>query len=376
MRMKRILILGGYGMTGVHLARLLLGYTNVAVTIAGRSLQKAEALRATLVQSFEINRVCAARVDVEDYQSVCSALRGIDLVLLATSSATHCSIVARAALECNIDYLDVLFGPAKLETLETLAGEIERRGLCFVTEAGFHPGLPLVLVRYLALNFDSLERATIASVVQMNIDPQIDMPESIYEIVEAFRQKPLVFGNGRWFMPWLAWIWPYKRIAFAPPLSSRNCVPFFLPELRHIPNEFPDIKETGFYMAGFNWFVDWLLSPVILIAMLLAPKAAMRPMGKLLFWGAKRFGRPPYGTQLLADATGRKGERSHRERLILSHEDAYIFTAVPVVAFLKQYLDGASRKPGLWMMGQIADPTRLIQQMEEMGIQTETQCTF
>jgi saccharopine dehydrogenase (NAD+, L-lysine-forming) len=362
--MARILILGGYGLTGSYLARLLLRHSTANILIAGRNLQKAESFANALGESFGSCRVRDIRVDVEDLNSIRSALPSVDLVLAATSFGCHCSAIAKVALENGVDYLDVLYSPSKLAVL----CKIEKRGLCFVTEAGFHPGLPLVLTRQIAQRFDSLERAIIGSVIQMKIERGMAMPESIYDLVAAFRQKPLIFRAGRWFTPWIAWLWPYRRINFSAPFGTRNCAPFFLPELEEIPIEFPSVTETGFYIAGFNWFVDWVLSPLVLIAVFLAPNAATRPMGKLLFWGARNFSTPPFGTELVVDAVGRRGQNSVRERLIVSHEDAYAFTAVPVVAFLKQYLDGSARKPGLWMMGRLADPQRLVKDMQDMGI--------
>jgi len=374
--MRRILILGGYGTTGTMLTRLLLEYTDVLVTIAGRNLKAAEALRADLVRLFPASRVAVLEVDVEDSQRVRAALKGIDLVLLATSHAAHSAVVANAALECNVDYLDLLYGPKKLKTLSAMAGEIERRGLCFITEAGFHPGLPLALARYLAAQFITLEEVHFGCAIRMRVDAQMKMPDSIFEVVSAFSQKPLVYRNGRWLMPWLAWFWPYQRLAFAPPLGVLNCVPLFLPELERIPVECPGVKATAFYIAGFNWFVDWVISPVIVISVLLAPKASVKPMGKLLFWGLKHFARPPYTTQLVTSARGLRGDRLESMQLTLLHEDGYFLTAAPVVALVKQYLDGVIRKAGLWMMGQIADPAALVQQVREMGVQMETQRTF
>ncbi len=225
-----------------------------------------------------------------------------------------------------------------------------------------------MLVRYIAGSFDRLDEAIVGAVIRMKIDPGISTPESIYDLIPAFKEKPLVFRDGRWFTPLLTWVWPYRRITFAPPFGSQNGVPLFLPELRHIPEDFAGIRETGFYMAGFNWLVDWLLSPVITLAALLAPRTTERPMGELLFWGVKHFTRPPYGTQLVVDAVGQKGDVRHARRLVLSHDDAYAFTAMPVVAFLKQYLEDTARRPGLWLMGQLADPPSLVQGMQKLGI--------
>ncbi|MBY0480235.1 MAG: hypothetical protein K2Q21_02680 [Chitinophagaceae bacterium] len=59
-------------------------------------------------------------------------------------------------------------------------------------------------------------------------------------------------------------------------------------------------------------------------------------------------------------------------RIVASYDDAYEFTAIPIIALIRQYMDG-SIKAGLWMMGHIVDPKRLINDMQEMGIHIETQ---
>ena len=54
----------------------------------------------------------------------------------------------------------------------------------------------------------------------------------------------------------------------------------------------------------------------------------------------------------------------------VEHEDGYELTAIPVVALLKQY--NYIRRPGLHMMGHLADPDCLFQDMERMGAKVTT----
>lgn len=204
---------------------MLLEYTTANILIAGRNLRKAESFASALGEPFGPLGVRGIRVDVYYPESIRSALPGVALVLAATSFARHCSAVAKVALESSVDYVDVLYSPSKLAALRPLSAEIVKRGLCFVTEAGFHPGLPLVLTRHIACRFDSLERAIIGSVIQMKIEGGMAMPESIYDPVAAFRQKPLVYRSGRWFTPSISWLWSYRRIAFAAPFGTRNFSP-------------------------------------------------------------------------------------------------------------------------------------------------------
>ena len=44
--------------------------------------------------------------------------------------------------------MDPQYSTRKLDVLRGLEASIETAGRCFVTDPGFHPGLPAVLVRY------------------------------------------------------------------------------------------------------------------------------------------------------------------------------------------------------------------------------------
>jgi len=54
-----------------------------------------------------------------------------------------------------------------------------------------------------------------------------------------------------------------------------------------------------------------------------------------------------------------------------SHSDVYEFTAMPVAAYLNQYLDGTAKEPGLSMMGQLVEPKRFFGDLERMGAKVE-----
>lgn len=69
---------------------------------------------------------------------------------------------------------------------------------------------------------------------------------------------------------------------------------------------------------------------------------------------------------LLVEAKGQLGGKQAEVHVRIAHEDGYELTAIPVVAYLKQYLDGTARKAGVHMMGHIADPQA---DMQMMGVQ-------
>ena len=109
-----------------------------------------------------------------------------------------------------------------------------------------------------------------------------------------------------------------------------------------------------------------------MFALWLSPRTALKPVSRLLIWGLQAFSRPPFGVILKLQARGEKDGSLRESELSLCHPDGYVFTAVPVVACLLQYLDGCAKKPGLWMMSHLVDPGRLIHDMQRMGIEVKS----
>jgi saccharopine dehydrogenase (NAD+, L-lysine-forming) len=159
---------------------------------------------------------------------------------------------------------------------------------------------------------------------------------------------------------------------FGREFGRQACAPMLLEEMRQLPGMFPSLRDTGFYVGGFNWFVDWIIMPIAMLAMRLAPKTASKPMGRWMLWGLQTFSRPPFGTVLKVEATGMKDGQSSARQVTISHPDGYLFTAIPVVACLLQYLDGTIGKPGLWLQAHVVEPSRFMRDMQRMGISVET----
>ena len=139
----------------------------------------------------------------------------------------------------------------------------------------------------------------------------------------------------------------------------------FFEELRCIPEMYPTIKDTGFYISGSNLLADMLITPIVFVGLKLAPKRGIRPLGKLMWWAMGKSS-PPYRVVLKVEATGQLNGKQARVDASIEHEDGYELTAIPVVALLKQYEH--VRKPGLHMMGHLAEPDCLFQDMEGMGV--------
>ena len=362
--MKRLLILGGYGQTGRLLARHLLQHTDVDLILAGRSLEKAQALADKLNAAFPGTRVRARRADAASWQSMEDALHGSDMLVVAAPTTQHAGTVVQAALDAGVDYLDVQLNAAKLAALQAAAPQIEHAGRCFITEAGYHPGLPSAMVRYAALHLDQMETAFTAGYLNMGKD--LPYTEAVDELMGAFKNyQAQVFKNGVWSKPGS---FDIRRVDFGAEIGVRSCYSMFFEELRALPELYPGLRETGFYISGTSWLVDNVITLLVLLGLKLFPVRGVRPLGKLMWWGMQTFNKPPYTVLLKVQASGQKDGRPAAFSASVSHPEGYELTAIPVAACLMQYLDGTARRPGLWMMGHLAEPRRFFNDMQMMGV--------
>ena len=164
------------------------------------------------------------------------------------------------------------------------------------------------------------------------IRPREGLPlsDSLYELVEEFKDyQSLFYKDGNWQK---AKMRDMPKIDFGEQFGQKLCYPMFLEEMGSIPELYPSIKETGFYIAGFNWFVDWIVSPLMMFTLKIFPQKGVKPMAKLMHWGIKTFSKPPYGVVLKIEAEGEKDGAKKKMEVLAFHEDGYQFTAIPVVA--------------------------------------------
>jgi saccharopine dehydrogenase (NAD+, L-lysine-forming) len=376
MSKKRILLLGGYGNTGQPLAKYLLQETEARLVIAGRSLEKARQMADRLNLKFPGQRVTGLAVNASDQAGLRAAFSHVDIVVVAASTSAFVRQVATAALDARIDYLDVQYSTHKMAVLQAIASQIEAAGCCFITDGGFHPGLPAALIRYVAPCFDLLESARVGSVIKLNWSAlnlgQATMVEFISEFMDF---QMLAFRDGRWQQMGLLSMMKPVTMDFGREFGRQYAVPMFLEEMRAIPELVPGLRETGFYVGGFNWFTDWVVSPLVMLGLKLAPDRSRQPLARLFRWSLNTFSRPPYGTMLKVEARGQKGGQEKVMELSLYHPDGYVFTAVPAVATLLQLLDASAHKPGLYLQAHFVEPERLIRDLARLGIEITPQPT-
>jgi saccharopine dehydrogenase (NAD+, L-lysine-forming) len=365
MRSNTFLILGGYGNAGIVIARLLLNYTSSNVIIAARSYEKANAAAVKLNLETNSTRVSALRVDAADALSLEYTFRLCNFLIAASSTSEYTLNICNAAIKAGVDYLDIQFSKSKLQVLKSFEEKIKASNRCFITDGGFHPGLPAVMIRYAARFFDEIETANVASMIRVNWKEYNFSQSTMIEFIAELQEyNPSYFADGKWIKAKLSYS---RKFNFNGGFKNRRTVPFMLEEMKLIPETYPSIKETDFFVGGFNWFVDYFILPLVMVFSRLYPKSK-KSLSKFLIWGLKKFSRPPYRTILKLEAGGFAGKQRKSIEMFVSHEDSYFLTAVPVIACILQYLDESNKRTGLYTMAYYVEPARFINDLKMMGV--------
>ena len=308
--------------------------------------------------------VAGVRADAASAASLRPVVETADLVVVASSTADLVRTVAETALDTGTDYLDTnLSSERKLATLRELEPRVKNAGLCFITDAGYHPGVPGALVRYAAKRLPQLREAWVGGKFGLNWGGRPFSPETIAEFAMELRDHDAsVLQKGRWEKSWHT-----RRFDFGAPVGVARCTPMCMEEMRELPQHIPGLEGTGFYIAGFGFVVDYLIMPLCIAALAVRPQAAPR-IGRMFHLGLSRFTNEREYCVLVLEATGHPDARPDRLRVRLSHADPYFFTAAPVVAAILQW-EAGRRPAGVWTQASFVEPVQFLDALKTFGIE-------
>lgn len=362
----RIVSLGASGHAGSTIAALLakeLDSTDELV-LAGRNEQRLAKTQALITGSA---RVSTATVDVDDEHSVRKLVHGADLVIVTVSRPDLIGALGRIVLEAGADWIDTMLStPAKITALRTLEAEITAAGRCFVTDGGFHPGLPATVVRWAADQIEELHEADVTA--GLRIDWQADTIDdsTIKEMLSEFTDFDMVswIDGGQRRVRWSE----CPTVDFGEPIGSQRVIPMGLAEMVDLPSQYPSLKRCGFYITGFSPAMDYLALPLVM-AMAKVP-ALQRANVRFTRWSMAHLAssRPPYRLVLQSRATGRTGGVPDQVSIRISAEDSYLLTAAPVVACVNQLHHGSVRRAGLHFQAQLMEPNACFADLARMGV--------
>jgi len=366
----RVLILGGSGLAGGHIASALLASPDISVVLGARGAALLDRAAADLASKHRTDRVATTVVDATDPASLARAIDGAQIVVMAAHVKEYGAVVAQAAIAAGADVVSINASRTP-HPMEPLRAQAEKLGRCLVTDAGASPGLPPFLIRLAGGRLDRMETAFVGGAVS---NPNGWPPDTLTEVVDELPHlEPLLWRDGSWQRRRAAGAFDARSFDLGPQWGRRRCSLLFAEELRDIPQLFPSLREAGGF-ASVNRFVDLVALPAAFMAMKLAPKKGRRPASRLLGWGMRRFARPPFGVILVVEATGERDGKPSQVRVSISHSNEYETTGLVVATYVSQWADPtlpSARAPGLHPMGQVVEPEPFLQGLASRGFRIE-----
>jgi len=361
---KHIMVLGGYGGVGKEVSQKLLKYTNSNITISGHNIEKAEEYASFLRKLFPNKNVFSCYADATKKNSLIEAFKKIDLVIITSTTPDYIDLIAEAAIETETDMIDILVRGDVVDKLEKYRKSIISNNRIFITQAGFHPGLPAPIIKYASNKFDVYETANVVMVM----NSLFQKPESTYEIIhEIGEDNAQILKDGKWKKA------TYKdalKIQFSNKFGTCQCYPLQMKEI-YCLQKVLGISNMGVYSAGFNPFVNNFVFPLVILLQFIKKGFGKRFCGILMYWGIKKYYNNEPGVELQLQAFGYKGGNKTKFTLKMLSQNAFEFTAIAIIACLNQYLDYSINKPDLYLMGNIVDEKRIIDDLKTMGLQIE-----
>ncbi len=373
-RPATILTLGATGMTGRALTPLLLAHTDARLILAGRDAAELARAAQALAQPARVStRALDATAPAPE---LTGSFQGVDLVIVVAPLTARLPEIVRAAAAAGADILDIQFSPAKVAALRALEPELLAAGRTAITDGGFHPGLPGLMARAVEDRFDRIRALRVGSIIQEDWNRLHIRPETAREFVEFITDmRPEHFRAGRWQVEGALSKEATPFFDFGPPFGRQRCYAMGLEEMRIWSEAQPGLSDAGFYVAGFNGVVDHLMLPLCLLGRRVAPVRSVRPLARLLLWGLRAFGHPPYGTLLRLEAEGERDAHAARVVLSIFHPDTYAMTAFPIAATVRQWLTGTLRGPGLRFQALAAEPHAFLDDLRRFGATVLEQAT-
>lgn len=89
-----------------------------------------------------------------------------------------------------------------------------------------------------------------------------DSGGAVLEFIETLGDYSAeVYRNGEWRG---AGSRDVRKVDFGPTLGRKTCYPTTLSEMRDLPDRL-GIEELAAYVAGLNWFVDYVVTPLTFV---------------------------------------------------------------------------------------------------------------
>jgi saccharopine dehydrogenase-like NADP-dependent oxidoreductase len=283
----RILIVGGYGAFGAHVAQRLARQTKLEIIIAGRSAERAAAFASRLARTADAT-ISHAVVDATNVGAAEIKALGARVTVNASGpfQVQNNYPLARACIEARSHYVDLADARAFVTGIKVLDQAARKAKVYVISGASSVPGVSSAVVCKFAGSFRSLDT------VEIGISPGNSFDPGEATAMSILRQLGKPFPLRRNGREEIAYGWQGLRRHSFPEIGTRWMCDVEVPDLDLLPAHYPSLQtarfsagvEVGLFHLGL-WSLSWLVraglarNPAALAKPLLAAKRRLGALG-------------------------------------------------------------------------------------------------
>lgn len=344
----KVLVVGGYGVFGGRLARLLADEPRLTLLLAGRSEENARTFCETLESQ---STLVPWRFDRDGELEAQLAVAAPDLVVDASGPFQAYGErpwrLAQACIAAGVPYLDLADGSDFVAGISALDEAAKAQGVFVLSGVSTCPALTAAVVRRLTHGWAVVE--TISAGIAPT--PWAGLGLSVVRAIASYAGKPvpLLLDGEAATGPALV---STRRWTIAPPGEIPLRVQHFslvdTPDLRVLPPLYPGLRDIWFGAGPTPEILHRMLNGMArLVRLGLLP--TLRPLAPLfhrainrLRWGEHRGG-------MFVAVAGRDGEGRAIRRswhLVAEGDDGPFIPSIPASLIIRRLLEGQMPAPG------------------------------
>jgi hypothetical protein len=342
----RVLIVGGYGVFGGRLARLLADEPRIRMIIAGRSLEKAKAFCADVLAGVACEPAAFDRRDAAASLAALSPDVVVDASGPFQAYGDRPYALIEACIETGVSYLDLADASEFVDGVTAFDEAARARGVFVLSGVSSFPVLTAAVTRSLAAGMDRIDAIDggIAPSPYAGVGLNVIRAISDYagKPVRLWRSGAPAEGKG---------LVETRRFLISPPghapLPEIRFSLVDVPDLRVLPRLWPGVQEVWMGAGPTPEILHRMLNGLAALASLrLLP--ALAPLAPLFHWAINtvRWGEHRGGmyVRVRGEAGGRPVERSWH--MVAEGDDGPFIPSMAAEAILRRRLEGAAPAPG------------------------------
>lgn len=344
----KVLVVGGYGVFGGRLARLLADEPRLTLLLAGRSEARARAFCDSLESR---STLISWRFDRDGDLDAQLAAAAPDLVVDASGPFQAYGErpwrLAQACIAAGVPYLDLADGSDFVAGIGALDAAARARGVFVLSGVSTCPALTAAVVRRLTDGWSTVTsiKAGIAPT------PWAGLGLSVVRAIAGYAGRPvplLMFGKPS---TGTALVWTRNRTVAPPgeiPLRVRHFSLVDTPDLRVLPPLYPGLQHIWFGAGPTPEILHRALNGMArLVELGLLP--TLRPLAPLFHWAINRLRWGEHRGGMFVAVAGRDagGQAVRRSwHLVAEGDDGPFIPSIPASLVIRRLLEGRSPAPG------------------------------